>query len=43
VDVFGVEAGGFELGAELTPAVDAATDRLVELLLAELSTPAVPS
>jgi hydrogenase maturation protease len=37
VDVLLVEAGDFELGAELTPAVDAATDRLVDLLLAELA------
>jgi hydrogenase maturation protease len=37
VDVYLVEAGGFELGAELTPAVDTATDRLVDLLLDELA------
>jgi len=35
VVVYLVEAGGFDLGAPLTPAVDAATDRLVDRLLAE--------
>lgn len=42
VDVFLVEAAGFELGAPLTPAVDAATDRLLDLLLHELAPGPVP-
>lgn len=35
VFVYLVEAGGFELGAELTPAVARAVDRVVDLILAE--------
>jgi hydrogenase maturation protease len=35
VVVYLVEAGGLDFGAPLTPAVDAATDRVVERLLAD--------
>jgi hydrogenase maturation protease len=37
--VYLVEAGGLEMGAPLTPAVDATVDRLVEHLVGELVAP----
>jgi hydrogenase maturation protease len=37
VVVYLIEAGSLEFGAPLSPAVDAATDRLVDRLLAELA------
>jgi hydrogenase maturation protease len=43
IEVYLIEAGGFEFGAPLTAPVEAALDELVDHLLADLAAPAVTS